>query len=242
MRIDAKKCSGCSLCLPYCPVGAIKPVTEEEDGRKFIKAVIDEDECVECYVCYRSGICPKEAFEIVPLEWPRTIRHQFSDPKVVKETGVAGRGTEEMKTNDVTGRYGFGELGFTIDMGRPSVGTSFADVEKVAEAVARVGARFEPSNPVTMLMTDKERGLLPEEIMKERVLSCIIEFKIAEGQFHQVMEALENVANEIDTVFSVGCISRVKPDGQVPVKTLLDETGGFYRPNGKTNAGLGGKR
>ena len=143
-----------------------------------------------------------------------------------------------MKTNDATERYVLGELGFAIDVGRPGVGTSFADVEKIARAIAHVGAEFEPSNPVTMLMTDKERGLLPEEVRKERALSCIIEFKVPENQLFQVLGVLESVGSEVDTVFSVGCISRVDPNGQVRVKTLLDESGTFYRPNGKTNLGL----
>jgi ferredoxin len=243
VKFDFNKCVLCGSCVDVCPVDAIKSVSRKENGRNIIETTIDQDECVECYVCYRSGICSKEALEIVPLRWPRSIRHEFSDPNVIKgATGVGGRGTEEMKTNDITGRYGFGEVGFTIDVGRPNGGTSLVDVEKVAKAVARVGAKFEPSNPVTLLMTDKERGLLPEEVRNERVLSCVIEFKIPEEELHQMIRALENVANEIETVFSVGCISRVKLNGQIPVKTLLDETATFYRLNGKTNVGLGGSR
>ena len=38
-------------------------------------------------------------------EWPRTVRANFSDPLVEHpETKVPGRGTEEMKTTEVTGR------------------------------------------------------------------------------------------------------------------------------------------
>jgi len=63
----------------------------------------------------------------------------------------------------------------------------------------------------------------------------------SEGQLGQIMEALEDVTNQIDTVFSGGCISRVRPDGKVPVKTLLDEIGRSYQRNGKTNVGLGAR-
>lgn len=231
MRINAKKCVGCRLCLPYCPVGAIKVIGK--------KCSIDKDECVECYVCFRSRVCPTEAFQKMPLKWPRTIRHQFSSaPAAHESTGMTGRGTEEMKTNDVTGRYGFGEVGFTVDVGRPGVGTSLEDVEKILKAVAQVGVEFEPKNPVTMLMVSKKLGVLSKEVKKERVLSCIVEFKTSEGKLLNVVNALEDVAKRINTVFTVGCINRVKPDGEIPAKDLLDKAGIFYRANGKTNLGL----
>ncbi len=201
---------------------------------------VDEDACVECYVCYRSKICPEEAFQKVPPKWPRQLRHQFSSVKEEHATGIAGRGTEEVKTNDVTGRYGFGEVGFTVDVGRPGVGTLLCDVEKITKAIAEVGVEFEPKNPLTILVVNKERGVLSEQIINERVLSCIIEFKVPESKFFDVVNALENVANNINTVFTVGCISRVKPNGEIPIKNLMDKAGIFYRPNGKINLGLAG--
>lgn len=232
MRINQNKCVGCRLCVPYCPIGAIKAVKN--------KCLIDEDECVECYVCYRSHVCPKEAFQKVPLEWPRTLRHLFSSVQVTHElTNMAGRGTEEVKTNDVTGRYGFGEVGFTVDVGRPGVGASLGEVEKIAKALAQVGVEFEPLNPLTSLMIDRKTGELQEVVLKERVLSCIIECKTSLDKVPFVLDALNNVAKHIETVFSVGCICRVNPDGTIPIKGILDNIGVSYRPNGKTNIGLG---
>jgi hypothetical protein len=149
-----------------------------------------------------------------------------------------GRGTAEMKTNDVTGRYRFGEVGFTVDVGRPGVGAAFEDIEKIAMAVAKTGVRFEPANPVTRLMDDPASGRFMSDIRGERVLSCILEFKIEEARFLQVIEALKNIAARVNTVFSVGCISRCAGDGTVPVKPLLDKAGIPYRPNGKVNIGL----
>ena len=50
-------------------------------------------------------VCPTAAFEPEELAWPRVVRRAFSDPRVPHEsTGVEGRGTEEVKTNDVSGR------------------------------------------------------------------------------------------------------------------------------------------
>ncbi|MBW1984786.1 MAG: 4Fe-4S ferredoxin [Deltaproteobacteria bacterium] len=233
MRIIPKKCDGCMKCVPFCSSDAIRR------GEK--KCSIDEDKCVECYVCLKSGICPKEAFEEVLLEWPRILRHIFSAPFAAqKGTGVIdGRGTDEMKTNDVTDRYCLGEVGFCVDVGRPGIGATFEDVEKISMAVAGVGVEFEPMNPIFQLMADSTTGRLRDDIKNERVLSCILEFKTDETQLLPVMDALKEAAGYVNTVFSVGCISRCRSDGTVPVKELLDQAGVYYRLNGKVNVGLG---
>lgn len=232
MRINLDKCVGCMKCIPFCCSEAIY-----EAGKK---CMINEDRCVECYVCLRSEICPVDAFEEVPLKWPRILRHIFSSVSAVhKGMGIEGRGTWEMKTNDVTGRYRHGEVGFTVDVGRPGIGTTFQEVEKISMAVAKLGVGFEPLNPVTKLMVDSATGRLREDIKNERIMSCILEFKTEEQHLLSVINALKDIAKSIDTVFSVGCICRCKQDGTAPVKVILDEAGIFYLPNGKINIGLG---
>ena len=120
MKIDEKECVGCGQCLAYCPMGAIN-MDEDADF-----AMIDEDECVECGVCFRSKVCPVDAFEEEIHPWPRSIRAAFSNPLLVhKETRVPGRGTEEAKTNDVTGQFRKGFVGVTTEMGRPGLGARF---------------------------------------------------------------------------------------------------------------------
>ena len=71
-----------------------------------------------------SIICPEGAIKQVdPIPYPRIIRAIFSDPTIRHEsTGVSGRGTEEMKTNDVTNNFVEGKIGFSIELGRPGVG------------------------------------------------------------------------------------------------------------------------
>ena len=83
---------------------------------------------------FRSGAgrLPDGRFEPDELAWPRVVRRAFSDPRVPHEsTGVEGRGTEEVKTNDVSGRVKVGEVGFTIEFGRPGVGVWFRDIQKM---------------------------------------------------------------------------------------------------------------
>lgn len=231
MRIDANTCIACGLCLGYCPMGAIS--LEEV-------AKVDLDACVECGTCYRSRVCPVDAFVVEVPAWPRSVRALLSDPTVeFRETRVPGRGTEEMKTNDVTGRFRRGIVGIGVELGRPGVGARFHDVQKVAQAVAAVGAKFEPKNPVTCLMDDVARGSIRRDVLSEKVMSAIIECSIPSAKLQEVLKVLRQVAQEVNTVFSVDCIGRVEPDGSFPLEQTLRRLGVPFYANGKTNVGLG---
>jgi len=262
MEINESKCVGCGNCHAVCPMGAI---SLNPNGI----SVVDQDECVECSTCYRVlrdegyaaslvgavrgflsafrlqymaqvDVCPTGALEPPELEYPRSLRADFSDHTVVhKGTGVGGRGTEEIKTNDVTGRLGRGEAGIVVELGRPGTGAHFRDVETVAMALAPLGAEFEPFNPVTQLMEDVKTGKMKQEVLDEKVLSAIIEAKTRLERIPEYLNALQAVQKEIDTVFSVGVASRCLPDGSVPHQRWVEEAGYTLSPNGKTNLGLG---
>jgi len=232
MRIDENICIACEVCIPYCTVNAI---SMEGDV-----AVIDQDECVDCGVCKNSNVCPVDCIIFEEAPWPRSLRATFSNPRGVHEaTGIAGRGTEEMKTNEVTGRFQRGWVGLGCEFGRPGIGTRFRDVDKVARVLAKYGVEFEPKNPVTMLMEDVKTGKFKEDVLNEKVLSAIIECLLPIDKFEEVINALKEVAKEIDTVMTVECINRADPDGSYPLRKLMDKLGVSYRINGKQNAGLG---
>ena len=232
--INEEKCKGCRLCIPYCPMDAFVVVSKQ-------RVAIDQEKCVECYVCVRKEVCPNGAIERVNLEGSlRSFSHFLSDPTETKATtGVPGRGTEESKTNDVTGRTKIGQVGIAIDMGRPGVGLKLADAEKVAMAVAAAGLEFEEASPLTEIMADKKTGKLRPEYLDLRLLSIIVEGKCSLELFPRVIRALQEVEGEIDTVFSLGVISRVDADGNTPVLEQIEKLG-LKRPiRGKVNVGLG---
>lgn len=232
MKIDPELCIACEVCLPYCPMEAI--------SMKDDMAVIDDDECVDCNVCLKSGCCPVDAFVFEPAPWPRSVRNVFSDPrKEHKETKIAGRGTEEMKTNDVTGRFQRGWVGMGCEFGRPGVGVRFRDIDKVAQVLARHGVEFESKNPVTCLMEDPKTGQIKKDVLNEKVLSGIVECLYPIEKFEEIMTALKEVSKEIDTVFSCEVINRADPDGSYPLRKKLDAMGIPYYINGKQNVGLG---
>ena len=71
---------------------------------------------------------------VMKLRRPRSIRAAFSDPTVVHAgTGVGGRGTEEIKTNGVTGRLQEGEVGIVVEIGRP--GTANRPMKETSDEV-----------------------------------------------------------------------------------------------------------
>jgi NAD-dependent dihydropyrimidine dehydrogenase PreA subunit len=231
--IVEEKCTGCRLCMPYCPVDAFRVV-----DRKTV--VIDQGACVECYVCVRKGVCPKDAIATTNLEGTlRNFGHFLSDPTETKaSTGVPGRGTEESKTNDVTGRTKLSYVGIAIDMGRPGVGLWLADAERVAMAVAAAGLEFEECSPLTEIMEDRRTGKLRPEYLDLRLLSIIIEGSCPVQNFSNIIQALRSVEDKIDTVFSLGVISRVDAEGNAQVMPQMKALG-LEPVRGKVNVGLG---
>ena len=236
MLIDKEKCVDCGLCIERCPVNAIK---RDEEG----KIYIDRDECVECTICHISGACKKNALivEGEDLPWPRIVRYWMSCAQAVfKGSEGPGRGTHECKTNDVTGRYGPGVIGVGMEFGRPNVGAYIFDIEKASQRLAKLGyIEYERRNPVTMMMSDPKTGTFKDELLRERILSGILEFVVPEEKFEETLECIQEIATEIHTVFSLTIFSKVRPDGTVPQIEICKKMGIPVRPNSKNNVGLG---
>jgi hypothetical protein len=155
-----------------------------------------------------------------------------------------GRGTEEMKTNDVKGTFLPGEVGVGIELGRPGVGAYFRDVETVAMALmkADLGYQLAAENPVTHFMSDKTTGKLRDDVLGEKAISAIIEGKCKLEKLPEVLRVLQDVAKTLDTVFTVEVITKVPPVGEVPIVPVFKEMGMWYSINSKNNMGLGEPR
>jgi NAD-dependent dihydropyrimidine dehydrogenase PreA subunit len=234
MRIDPEKCSSCLECIDYCPVGCIH---EGADGM-----TIDQDECVECGVCQKVEVCPTEAFFMPPesLVYPRAIRMQFSDPAAEHPVLKAwGRGTEEAKTNDVTGKFSRDEYGLLFEFGRPGTGTRFTEIEKITVAVRAMGLEILEDNPIFALIEDMATGRFKKDFVNEKILSGILEIKIRKDQLGEVVDRLFPLLSTLETVVSVGLVTRFEDDGGLPVMAALEKMGVSVRPNAKINVGLG---
>jgi ferredoxin len=265
MRINPDKCVACGNCTYVCPMEAIyiDPVIK--------RATIKRDECVECYACYNGlsqehlnptmvrtirkifammrvrfdpepDVCPTAAFEPEDLTWPRSVRRAFSDPRVPHaSTGVEGRGTEEVKTNDVSGRVKVGEVGFTIEFGRPGVGVRFSQIQEMCWALSNAGVAFEKKNPITSLMSDVPSGTIREDILDEKVMSAIVEIKVSVDRTEEIVRLVWEVEKKLDIVVALGVGTRCDEHGEDNVVAPILEKLGYKLERAKTNIGLGRK-
>jgi len=209
-------------------------------GRVYIE--IDQDDCTDCGVCLRAAICPVNALFQPQDSWPREVRGILSNPLIeFKGSQVPGRGTEEMKTNDVKGSFLPGEVGVGVELGRPGIGAYFRDVEIVAQALmgANIGYEIADENPVTHFMSDQSTGKLRDDVLDEKATSAIIEGKCKLEKLPDALRALREAAKKVKTVFTVEVITKVTPEGGIPIKPVLEEMGMWYSVNTKNNLGMG---
>jgi ferredoxin len=263
VKINPDKCVACGNCTYVCPMGAIYI----DPG--IHRATVNRDECVECYACFNGlsqehlnptfvrllrkvlqvirvrfdpepDVCPTAAFEPEELTWPRVVRRAFSDPRVPHEsTGIEGRGTEEVKTNDVSGRVDVGEVGFTIEFGRPGVGVRMREIQEMCWRLAEAGVSFEKKNPITSLMQDVRSGTLREDILGEKVMSAIVEIKVAVERTEEIIRLVWQVEKKLDTVVALGVGTRCDSKGEDHIVAPVLERLGYQLERAKTNTGIG---
>jgi ferredoxin len=242
-EVNADECVECSNCY--------RSLRSEGRNPTLVRAV--RRLLASVHLAYRAplDVCPTGALVPPSLKWPRFVRRAFSDPEAHRtsaqfdaDTGApfaafGGRGTGEIKNNDVTGRLRRGDVGFVIELGRPGLGARLADFQKVTRALAPLDVLFEPENPLTLLIMDRKTGNMDPSVLNEKVLSAIIEVRARDSQVAAVLKALMDVEPELDTVMSVGIAARCAADGSIPYEGAVRESGLRLSPNGKCNVGLG---
>jgi len=231
MKIDKNACIDCGECLVFCPVDAIL-----ETDYTFIDSI----ECVECGVCHRADICPTDAFVIEEHQWPRSIRAIFSDPGVEHiETGIAGRGTEEIKTNDITKRYKKNQVNLSLELGRPGVGVFFSEVDFVTQQLVQFGVCFEVCNPIYSLFSDPDSGKIRSDVLDEKVMSIVLEMTVKLENLHALLKFFIKLESKITAPGSLNICSLVNQDGTAPYQGIVKEAGLLLSANGKLNIGIG---
>ncbi len=243
-EVNADECVECSNCYRSLRSEGLNPT--------FVRAV--RRLLAMVHLAYRGplDVCPTGALKPPSLKWPRFVRRAFSDPEAPRtsaqfdsgDTGApfaafGGRGTGEIKNNDVTGRLRRGDVGFVIELGRPGLGARLTEFQKVTRSLAPLGVLFEPQNPLTLLITDTATGAMEASVLDEKVLSAIIEVRANEAQVAAVLKALKDVEPGLNTVMSVGIAARCAADGSIPYEDAVKESGLRLSPNGKCNVGLG---
>ncbi len=234
MRIDKNKCTACGLCADYCIMACIKPQGDVYE--------IEEDACVDCGACLKSRVCPGGALYMPEenFEYPRCVRMQFSDPGVKHPKMQAwGRGIEHDKTNDVLDKFKRGEYCLMLEVGRPLLGVRLREIEKLLVQLTGAGFDIARDNPLWFLAEDPDKGLLKKDVLNEKILNATIEIRLSDENLESALETILPMLDTLDTVVSVGLLSRFEDDGSLPVIKRLENMQVAVRPNAKINVGLG---
>jgi len=132
-----------------------------------------------------------------------------------------------------------GEVGFTIEFGRPGVGVWFRDIQKMTQALAKANVPFEKKIPLTFLMSDVSTGTLKPDILDEKVLSAIVEIRVTVDRTEQIIHLVHEVEKNIDSVVALGVGTRCDENGEEHVVAPILERLGYRLERAKTNTGLG---
>jgi hypothetical protein len=97
---------------------------------------------------------------------------------------------------------------------------------------------FQPKNPLTALMSDVKTGELQKEILSEKVMSCILEFKADAKDLPDILTVIEEEISQIDTAVSLGVAVRCDSKGKDTVRSQLWQRG-YDVWRAKINMGLG---
>ncbi len=63
--VDEDNCTGCQVCVPFCPVDCIEPVPAEKYGIPIAPVQVRHDECIGCQVC--SRVCTKLTWDAIRM-------------------------------------------------------------------------------------------------------------------------------------------------------------------------------
>ena len=132
-----------------------------------------------------------------------------------------------------------GEVGFTIEFGRPGVGVWFHEIQKMCTALARAGVAFEKKNPITSLMSDVPTGTIREDILNEKIMSAIVEIKVPVDRTEQIIRLVWEIEKQVNTVVAIGVGTRCDEQGEENVVAPILERLGYKLERAKTNIGLG---
>ena len=67
--VDADNCTGCQVCVPFCPVDCIEAAPQDRFNVNIPPVQIRYNECIGCQICAR--VCTKltwDAIRMVPTE------------------------------------------------------------------------------------------------------------------------------------------------------------------------------
>ena len=74
--VDENSCTGCQVCIPFCPVDCIEPVPQEKYDIPIPPVQIRYNECIGCQICAR--VCTKLTWDAIRMEPTEKIEKDFN--------------------------------------------------------------------------------------------------------------------------------------------------------------------
>ncbi|MEC4175284.1 4Fe-4S binding protein [Adlercreutzia sp. R7] len=80
VEVDVEKCSGCSMCVMFCPTDALRKSLDKhpEEGKAYMEFSVAD--CVQCNLC--ADACLKKCIEVIPVV--RTAELFDFEPRLVE--------------------------------------------------------------------------------------------------------------------------------------------------------------
>ena len=73
--VDESNCTGCQVCIPFCPVDCIQPVSREKYNLPIPPVQIRFNECIGCQICAR--VCSKLTWDAIRMEPTEKVAKDF---------------------------------------------------------------------------------------------------------------------------------------------------------------------
>ena len=74
--VDEDNCTGCSACVPFCPVDCIEPVSISKHTFPPIPPVhVRDNECIGCQIC--AKVCTKLTWDAIRMMDTDTYEERF---------------------------------------------------------------------------------------------------------------------------------------------------------------------
>ena len=73
--VDEDNCTGCQVCVPFCPVDCIEPVAKDKYEIPIPPVQVRFNECTGCQVCAR--VCTKMTWDAIRMLGTETFEQNY---------------------------------------------------------------------------------------------------------------------------------------------------------------------
>ena len=78
--VDEDNCTGCQVCVPFCPVDCIEPVPKDKYDIPIPPVQVRFDECIGCQIC--AKVCTKLTWDAIRMlktdDFEKTYDYEIS--------------------------------------------------------------------------------------------------------------------------------------------------------------------